>query len=671
MRSEILSKAIRWLAGAGFVNRRAARDLMSQLLAASLLVSALFNSCQSAESDNGIFPLIKPEQRRIQYRDPASLPDIYVPPTPAPPTVGSPLPESAVRSLSLDEAIQISLAESTVVRQLAGVIAVSSGRTIYDPAIVNNNIDQQQAAFDPAVNSRNTWSQLEPPIAFIDPLNPNRTRFGGTQTENYGTAVDISQTNLAGGTARFGVVNDASRFSPGLFPLNPQNRYATELSYTFPLLRGSGVLANRVPIVLARIDTERSFFQLRDSVQGLVRGTIEAYWAVVAARTDVWARGIQVQQAEEFSAFAEARQRTGFANVAEVSQAQSALAQFRASLISAKANLLTREAALQNILGIAPTAPNELVPTTPLTSEQIKFDWNEIIQTAQQRRSDLIELKLILEADQQRLLLARNQTLPNLDLVSLYRWNGLEGRMPDGDRTGTRGNDATDWTIGVNFSVPLFLRQERAALRSAELIISRDRANLQQGVHSSLHILALSIRNLDAFYLQYEAFHVAREAARRNLQQQFAAYSTGNPVLFINVLQAISDWGNSVSQEAQSLAQYNTELANLERETGTILEVHGVFFFEDRFCSLGPIWISSQCDKSYPSDIHPGENIPQYPQGDKPSEEFFELDDYPKRLPRGGEESQGEPELVPLPEVLPEPSSSLRLEFPDSISVAR
>ena len=38
-----------------------------------------------------------------------------------------------------------------------------------------------------------------------------------------------------------------------------------------PLFRGGGLAANRAPIVVARIDTERSFFQYKDSVQELVR----------------------------------------------------------------------------------------------------------------------------------------------------------------------------------------------------------------------------------------------------------------------------------------------------------------------------------------------------------------------------------------------------------------
>src|SRR5205085_6948257 len=104
------------------------------------------------------------------------------------------------------------------------------------------------------------------------------------------------------------------------------------LSYTQPLLQGAGAAANLAPIVIGRLNTERSYFQLKDSVQQLVRGVIQAYWGLVFARTDVWARRRQVEQGAEAVRRAEARLGAGLADLAEVSQARSALANFQASL---------------------------------------------------------------------------------------------------------------------------------------------------------------------------------------------------------------------------------------------------------------------------------------------------------------------------------------------------
>jgi hypothetical protein len=285
----------------------------------------------------------------------------------------------------------------------------------------------------------------------------------------------------------------------------------------------------------------------------------------------------------------------------------------------------------------------------------------------------LIELKLILEADQQLLLQANNQALPRVDAVARYRWNGLEGQIPGGGYVSSLPGQHTDWTLGVTFSVPLGLRSARAQLRQRQLLISRDRANLQQGLHSAVHTIALSVRNLDQFYEQYRAFGETRAAAQINLEQQLARYRAGI-IQFINVLQAIVDWGNAVSSEAQSLAQYNTELATLERDTGTILETHGIRFFEERFGSIGPFGRLAD-DRCYPQALPPTENEPIYPATDKPSETFFRLEDPLQRLrdlqklgPDQWPPLPAGPPPIDLPE-LPEALETLPpLQQPESIA---
>ena len=201
-------------------------------------------------------------------------------------------------ALSLDASIRTALINSEVVRVLAGVTAISSGQTIYDAAITNTTIDQERARFDPTVSVTNSWDRTETPIADFDPLDPTRTIIDGIRVDDYDMQFDLTKTTATGGEFNFGVSDLTRRRQPGVFPLDPENRTSLDLSYTQPLLQGGGVAANLVPIVLARIDTERSYFQFKDSVQDMVRSVIEAYWTLVFARTDLWAREQQVVQAE-------------------------------------------------------------------------------------------------------------------------------------------------------------------------------------------------------------------------------------------------------------------------------------------------------------------------------------------------------------------------------------
>ena len=90
------------------------------------------------------------------------------------------------------------------------------------------------------------------------------------------------------------------------------------------------------------------------------------------------------------------------------------------------------------------------------------------------------------------------------------------------------------------------------------------------------------------------------------------------------MLQALNDWGNSVRSEARALTDYNILLATLERQTGTILETHGLVFVEERFQAAGPHCLPRH-DREYPRDLKPTGEPTRYPRSGGPGENAFDL----------------------------------------------
>lgn len=579
-----------------------------------------------------VHTLILPESRTIDYRDPANLPSVPIPVSAPPRTVTNLRPELTDWPLSLDDAVRIALDNTRVVRVLAGVTATTSGKTIYDAAITNTTIDEAQARFDPVLSENNQWQRRNPPSAILNPLDPLRSRITSNAVDSFISTLGVSQENVLGGKAALNYTENPQRFPgggsvfnaafPGFgLPLNPQNTKTLELSYTQPLLQGAGFRVNMAPIVIARLNTEASFFQYKDSVQELVRGVIEAYWNLVQARTDVWARQKQVELSKFTYEREETRFNVGLADAKDVAQSKVTYTQFKANLIAAQALALTREGALRNILGLPPVDDRFIVPISTPVSERLPIDWESVVALAEERRPDIIELKIILEADQQRLIQAENQTLPKLDALAAYQFNGLTGTMPSGETLTAAGARFPGYTLGINFSVPLGLRAGRAQVRQEKLIIERDRANLQQGLHQAIHELAITARDLDNAYAQYLAYKETRQAAEINVKVQSAQFGAGRAI-YLNVLQALNDWGAAISSEAGALLAYNVALAALERRTGTILETHGLFFQEERTRFAGPLLLRK---RAYPSAIRP-EGTPNIrPGGAHPSEQFFDL----------------------------------------------
>jgi outer membrane protein TolC len=269
------------------------------------------------------------------------------------------------------------------------------------------------------------------------------------------------------------------------------------------------------------------------------------------------------------------------------------------------------------------------------------------VRLAEQRRPDIVELKIITEADQVRLVQAENQALPRLDAVALYRWNGLSGTLPNGEHLASSAGQFPDWSLGVNFSVPLGLRQGRAQVRQQALMIARDRANVEQGLHAAIYDLASTVRDLESAYEQYVIYKETRAAATENLKVQTEQFRAGRTI-YLNVLQALNDWGNAVSSEAQQLLSYNVGLATLERRTGTILETHGLVFYEERFRAAGPLGILGH-GRLYPSAEPPVGSPQRYPAMDEPAENFFDLRNPAPRDSKPPEELPKPRPLQPAP----------------------
>ena len=590
-----------------------------------------------ATSQDG-YPRIFPEQRTLQIRSPDSLPkyDIYTE------SYSQFAPETVLKStrnriitgesetvqprlLSLDEAIQIALEKSEVVRVLGGLAAANSGRTIYDAAISNTAIDVNQAAFDPAFFFNNTFSKTETPTAVQLPGGFGTSQIVGRRADGYNMDVGLTKASVYGTTGSLSMNTVKNMFRPGIVALDPAVNSTLEVGLTQPLLRGADPEANLASVVIARINTERSYFQYKNSVQNLVRGVVEAYWNLVFARVDVWVRDQQYKRANFDLQRIKGRVNRELDNKATEAQSQVAFLNFKSNLITAKATQLQRESALRNLLGLPPEDGLEIVPTSTLGTEQLPIKWQELLVMAETYRPDIVELKLVIEADSQTLVQNLNQALPSMDAVAQYRWNGLAGEMPNTTNLSTRFGQFTDWSLGVNFSVPLGLRQSRAGVRQAQLIIARDKANLRQGLHAVVHELASNVRTLDQNYYLYEVFKESREAALFNLERQIKDFENGRSI-YLNVLLAITDWGNAVSNEASTLTQYNISLAELERITGTILESHGVRFVEERFGAVGPVGSWSE-PIFYPYSNPSTPNDPRYPDSGLKAESQFNLEE--------------------------------------------
>jgi hypothetical protein len=119
------------------------------------------------------------------------------------------------------------------------------------------------------------------------------------------------------------------------------------------------------------------------------------------------------------------------------------------------------------------------------------------------------------------------------------------------------------------------MRSPLANTRSAQYVLLRQRAYLQQIVHQTTHSLARFFLEVDANYKQFKTASRLRAAAAQRLEAQRAYYEEGR-ITIDRFLDAVSQYAQAVAQEAQFKTTYNISIVALEEAKGTLLAYNNI-----------------------------------------------------------------------------------------------
>ena len=506
-----------------------------------------------------------------------TVPELEPPRTPLEPEA------ERLEELTLHAAIRHALQNSAVVRVSVGTTVRPSGSTRYDQAITETQVQVSESVFDPQFLVRMFWNRTDEPTGVT--FGPGIPVPNERDTANF--AASITKRLVTGGTASVQFLTGYLFFPRGgLFrSLNPQYTTNVEFAVSQPLLRGGGIEFNRAPIVIARIRSDQSYWQWRQSVLALVRSVEEAYWNLYAAHVALRAIEQVLPLAAEVVRVEQARLETGQAIPADVAQAEANLALFRQQRLRALANVLNQEAQLRNLLGLPPNDDRRLIPAELPPEAPVQLDWVAAIEAAVEHRPDIARQRLAVRLSELQITIAQNALQPQLDLQALWRINGLADRLDDSIDVLT-DNQFTDWQLGFTFSFPFGYREAAARLRQAKLQFRREVALLNEAVHQATHEIANLMREAETVYGEYLAARQRQEAAARWVDGARARFE--NPVapapgaqsaylIALQVyLQALQSWANATSEAARLLAQYHITLARLEEAKGTLLELYNI-----------------------------------------------------------------------------------------------
>lgn len=522
-------------------------------------------------------------------------------------------------AISLAQAIEFGLQNNDIIRQnaqflLPGNPLLSNPEavpSVFDVEIQNNGvlfgsrgIHAALSDFDPRLVTNMQWGRDE--NAQNNGLLSGGIPAGGILNEdNAQFESRLEQQLLTGGT--FAVRHDwnyALNNQPNrLFP----SAYTGTLGAEFrqPLWSGAGREFNSIAgpstqrargfsyvnqgIVIAQINGRLSQIDFEENLQNLVREIGDLYWDLYQAWQEYVAERDTAEASHKLWDEVQAKFQAELIGGAEEAQAEDSFHEAVARRDLALSTFFQTEARLRRLLGLPIDDGKVLFPTDAPLESEVTHDRATSLFEAYLNRLELRRQKTNIQSLELQLAAARNLAHPRLDVVAGYRLNGfgdelIAGHTADGVSTQgfhsaygalVRGNQKS-WDLGVEYSIPLWMRSERAQVRQLELRLLKARTALavqEDEIAQELHSVFQTMQR----WLQSAQTNKRRYlAANRRVEAASSEYHDAGRTGVDPLLRAEISLTQAQVAYHRSIAEYNKSLRELVYRTGRLLHEEGI-----------------------------------------------------------------------------------------------
>lgn len=575
---------------------------------ASLLIACIaFAGCSMSPSYDDCRIDYQAFRQDIEYPDAEIAPDLLSDAAPLPPPTVRNFEELEPWPMSLEEAIQIALQNSEVIRRIGGR-AVSNPNglaTVYDQAIVESSPrigpEAALAAFDAQYFTRLESQRVE-----------GRANLGGFAGDFLDISVGRTTTDFAFGIGK--TAQTGTQFSVGHGVrhehTNSRNRRYSdtwntgiEASFKHPLMQGGGILFNRIAgpgatagnyrgILIARINSDISLADFEAAVRQLVRDVQLAYWGLYFTYRDLDAvltgrnLALEAWQLEKQRVDANMRPADQEAFVREQYYLAQAGVENSISGREGSPGIYSVERELRNLLGLPASDGRLIRPTDNPVRADIQFDWQQSLDSALVRRVELRKQRWRVKQRELELIASRNFGKVKLDLTGEYHINGFGNDLfgPYDEDGPAAYNDMFEgslqgWTLGIEMNTPIGNRLGHAAIRNAELMLRREQALMRQQELEITYDMRAAFTELDRAYAVTRSNYNRFVAAGIQLEAERKRNAAGVARLDL-VLDAQRRYVQSEVLFHRSILDYNLALINMQYARGTLLDSVGVYLTE-------------------------------------------------------------------------------------------
>lgn len=509
--------------------------------------------------------------------------------------------------MSLADAIRLGVENNKIIRQNAQFMSPSNP--------VMQSPDSVASVFDPDIQNTGVLFGARGTPAALSDFDPRVTvtsRWGNDQTVSNTTILAPPNQILENNSTQFQSRIEQQLMTGGIFAINQNwnynlsnqpaqlfnSAYTGVLGAEFrqPLWAGAGTEFTSIAgplsqkargfslvsqgIVIAHLNKRLSDIDLRENLQNLVREIGDLYWDLYQAYQDYEYEHATAEVARELfeTMSSRAYQESGV----DLAQAEDAYYDARGREEQALSNLYQTEAKLRRLLVLTIDDSRMIYPSDAPREDDVRLSRSMCLYEALCNRTELTRQKTNLHSLELQLGAAKKLVAPRLDFVSGYALNGFGHNFMNYNTDNFQSavsnlysGKETSWSAGFEYSIPLWLRQEKAQVAQLEFRIMKARTALaaqEDEIAHELNSVLMTIAKANST----SKFNRQRvQAARKRVQLAKAAFDGG----YKNsdqLLRSLSSQAQAQSVYNRSITELNKALRDLLFRTGRILPSDGI-----------------------------------------------------------------------------------------------
>jgi len=448
--------------------------------------------------------------------------------------------------------------------------SLTSAYGAYDPTLTLNT----------SISSNRSVSTSQFDIGTTSPTTTN-------DSFNYG--LTFRQPLKTGGSLSISHSPSRSSTNSNMSTMNPSYSGNLQVSYSQSLWRNLRVDNTRNQIKLANLNIELNDVEFKQSVTTTIANAQTRYWSLVSAirNYEIQRRAVELAQMN----LGDQRKRLDVGTIPpiDVTTAEAQVTQRGLSLIQAEDQIMQAQNNLRQLVSSDRNSEiwrKVIVPTDIPDFREYKIDADTAVAIAIKNSPQMERLRMNMTQLNLQNQLSRESKKWAVDLNASFRISGNAGQVVTGFEERYKpsmigglptyykvmfSDPGTNWSVGVNVTVPLKSRQLDATLAQQEIqkrqYLMQERQNEQ-----SIQVDVLNaLQSLESSRRQIDAAETARRVAELQLEGEVKRNDAGLSQNY-RVLEVQQQLSNQEYSLLQAQISYKQAIITLQRTMNNLLE---------------------------------------------------------------------------------------------------